>query len=172
MTLFWVMQRKAIVETTWLDAATLLVFAAEAVDEAAVALGGAFGGGRSGPGDGAEEFALFSGFAAGFLALVCFAIEGLGYGGGGSLVTQGKDFHGEVATFIFDLEGVADVDLAGGLGGLAVGEDALEVAGFGGLLAGFEEAGGPEPLVDAGAGHALIVADFGGDLNRPERADG
>jgi hypothetical protein len=64
------------------------------------------------------------------------------------------------------------VDLAGRFGGLAVGEDALEIAGFGGLLAGFEEAGGPEPLVDASAGHGLIVADFLGDLNCSERSDG
>ncbi len=56
------------------------------------------------------------------------------------------------------------MDFPGGFRGLAVGEDALEVAGFGGLLAGFEEAGGPEPLVDAGAGHGLIVADFLGGL--------
>ena len=78
----------------------------------------------------------------------------------------------EVAAFVGDLECVADADLAGGLGGLAVGEDAFEVAGFGGLLAGFEEAGGPEPLVDAGAGHALIVADFLGTklLVAPGRA--
>ena len=64
------------------------------------------------------------------------------------------------------------MDLAGGFCWLAVGKDSLEIAGFGGLLAGFEEAGGPEPLVDAGAGHALIVADFLEGLNRPERANG
>ena len=64
------------------------------------------------------------------------------------------------------------MDLAGRLGRLAVGEDALEVAGFGSLLAGFEEAGGPEPLVDAGAGHVLIVADFGGAKSLGARGRG
>jgi hypothetical protein len=96
----------------------------------------------------------------------------LGDGGGGSLLAQGEDFDGEVAAFVFDLERVADVDFAGWFSGLAVGEDALEITGFGGLLAGFEEAGGPEPLVDAGSGHALIVADFLGGLDCSERADG
>jgi hypothetical protein len=59
--------------------------AAEAVDEAAVALAGAFGWG-GGPGDGAEEFSFFGGFAAGLFALVGFAVEGLSDGGGGALL--------------------------------------------------------------------------------------
>ena len=129
------------------------------MDEAAVAFGGAFGG-SGGPGDGAEEFALFGGFAAGLFAGFGFAVEGLCDGGGGSLLAEGEDFDVELAAFVFDVEHVADADLAGGLGGLIVGEDAVEVAGFGGLLAGFEEAGGPEPFVDAGAGHASIFADL------------
>ncbi len=124
------------------------------MDEAAVAFGGAFGWG-GGPGDGAEEFALFGGFAAGFFAGFGFAVEGLCDGGGGALLAEGEDLDVELAGFVFDVEEVADADLAGGFGGLMVGEDALELAGFGGLLAGFEEACGPEPLVDAGAGHAF-----------------
>ena len=63
-----------------------LVIAAEAVDEAAVAFAGAFGGGGCGPGDGAEEFALFGSFEASFFAGFGFAVERLGYGGGGSLL--------------------------------------------------------------------------------------
>ena len=62
------------------------VVAAEAVDEAAVAFVGALGGGGCGPGDGAEEFALFGGFAAGFFAFFGFAVEGLGDGGGAALL--------------------------------------------------------------------------------------
>jgi hypothetical protein len=46
----------------------------------------------------------------------------------------------------------------------------LQVAGFGGLLAGLEEAGGPEPLVDAGASHALIL--FYERLGRSEHPAG
>ena len=76
--------------------------------------------------------------------------------GGAALLAEGEDFDVEFAAFVFDVEHVADADLAGGLGGLVVRGDAIELAGFGGLLAGLEEAGGPEPFVDAGAGHGSI----------------
>jgi hypothetical protein len=117
--------------------------AAEAVDEAAVALRGAFARGGCGPGHGAEEFAFLGGLAAEFFALFGLAVEGLGDGGGAALLAEGEDLDVEFAAFVFDVEHVADVDLAGGLGGLAVREDAVELAGFGGLLAGLEEAGSP-----------------------------
>jgi hypothetical protein len=35
----------------------------------------------------------------------------------------------------------------------------LQLTGFGGLLAGLEEAGGPEPFVDASSGHSGIFVD-------------
>jgi len=79
---------------------------------------------------------------------------------GAALLAEGEDLNVEFAAFVFDVEHVADVDLAGGLGGLVVGEDAVQVAGFDCLLASFEEARGPEPFVDACSGHALIFADF------------
>ena len=60
--------------------------AAEAVDEAAVTFVGALGGNGCGPGHGAEEFALFGGFAAGVFAFFGFAVEGLGDGGGAALL--------------------------------------------------------------------------------------
>jgi hypothetical protein len=41
-----------------------------------------------------------------------------------------------------------------------VRKNALQLAGFGGLLARLEEAGSPEPFIDAGSGHAGIVVDF------------
>jgi hypothetical protein len=118
------------------------VIAAEAVDEAAVPFGGAFGWG-GGIGHGAEEFVLFGGLAAGFFALFGFAVEGLGDGGGAALLAEDEDFDVELAAFIFDVEHVADADFSGGFGGLVVREDAVEFAGFGGLLASLEEAGGP-----------------------------
>ena len=62
------------------------VVAAEAVDEAAVAFAGTFGGCGGIPRHGAEEFALFGGFAAGLFAVFGFAIEGLGDGGGAALL--------------------------------------------------------------------------------------
>ena len=73
------------------------------------------------------------------------------------------------------MEHVADADFAGGLGGEVVRGDAVELAGFGGLLAGLEEAGGPEPFVDAGAGHACIFyfgCGFGKRLDRAEHTAG
>jgi hypothetical protein len=123
------------------------------VDEAAVAFVGAFGG--CSVGHGAEKFALFGCFAATFLTGFGFAVEGLGEGGRAALLAEGEDLDFEVAAFGFDAEHVADADFAGGFDRLLVGEDALQLAGFGGLLAGLEEAGGPEPLVDAGSGHAF-----------------
>jgi hypothetical protein len=54
------------------------------VDEAAVAFAGALG--RGGVGDGAEEFALFGGFAASLFAVFGLAVEGLSYSCGASLV--------------------------------------------------------------------------------------
>ena len=73
------------------------------------------------------------------------------------------------------MEHVADTDFAGGLGGEVVRGDAVEFASFCGLLAGLEEAGGPEPFVDAGAGHACIFyfgCRFGKRLNRAEHTAG
>jgi hypothetical protein len=84
----------------------------------------------------------------------------LGDGGGSALLAEGEDLDVEFAAFVFNVEHVAYTDLSGGLCGLAVGEDALQLAGFGGLLARLEEAGGPEPFIDAGSGHAGIVVDF------------
>ena len=133
--------------------------AAEAVDEAAVAFVGTLGG-SGGPGDRAEEFALFRGFEAGFFAGFGFAVEGLGDGSGSALLTEGEHLDVKLAALVFNVKHVADADLAGRLCWLAVGEDALQLAGFGGLLTGLEEAGSPEPFVDASSGHAGIVVDF------------
>jgi hypothetical protein len=49
----------------------------------------------------------------------------------------------------FDLNGVPGFDGAGGFGGIAMDGDLVQAAGGGGLVAGFEEAGGPEPFIDA-----------------------
>jgi len=87
-----------------------------------------------------------------------FLYIGLGDGGGAALLAEGEDLDVELAAFVFDVEHVADADLAGGLGGVDVRGDAVQLAGFGGLLAGLEEAGGPKPFVDAGSGHRFIFA--------------
>ena len=115
--------------------------AAEAVDKASVAFGRAFG--WRGEVERAEEFAFFGGLAASLFAGLGLAVEGLGDGGGAALLAEGEDLDVKLAAFVFNVEHVADADLAGWLGRLIVGEDAIELAGLGGLLAGFEEAGGP-----------------------------
>ena len=123
------------------------------MDETAVAFGWAFG--WRVVSHGAEELSFFGSFSASLFAFFSFAIEGLGDGGGAALLAEGEDLDVELAAFVFDVQQITDADLTSRLGGLAVGEDALELAGFGGLLASLEEASGPEPLVDAGSGHAF-----------------
>jgi hypothetical protein len=118
-----------------------LVVAAEAVDETAVALGRAFR--WCSEVERAEEFALFGDFAAELFAGFCLAVESLGDDRGAALMAEKENLDVELAAFVFNVEHIADADLAGGLRGLVVGGDAIHVAGFGGLLAGFEEAGGP-----------------------------
>ena len=99
------------------------------MDEAAVALGGSA---RWGGTTGKHEFALFNGLGARLLALVCLAIEFLGYGCGATHLAEGEDFKGEVACLVADLELVANADFACRLGDDVVGEDASELAGLGG----------------------------------------
>ena len=123
------------------------------MDETAVAFGWAFG--WRAVSHGAEELAFFGSFSASLFALLSFAVEGLGDGGGAALLAEGEDLDVELAAFVFDVQQIADADLTSRLGRLAVREDALELAGFGGLLASLEEAGGPEPLVDAGSCHSF-----------------
>jgi hypothetical protein len=134
------------------------VVASEAVDQATVAFGRAFG--WRGEVQWAEEFALFGSLAAGLFAGFSFAVESLGDGGGASLLAEGEDLDFELAALVFDMQLVADADLAGWLCWLVVRGDAAHVAGLGGLFAGLEEAGGPEPFVDAGASHAFIFVYF------------
>ena len=81
-------------------------------------------------------------------ACVGFAVEGLRLGGGAAGVAQGEDFDLKRAAFSLDLEHVAHTHGAGRLGALAIGLNAAELAGAGGKVARFEEAGGPKPFVD------------------------
>jgi len=130
------------------------------VNEAAVAFVGALDRGGGGPRDGAKQFALLGGFAARLSAFIGFAIKRLGDGGGGALLTKRKNFDVELARFILNVEQIADANFARRLSGLAITEHALQLTCLGGLLAGLEEAGGPEPFVNAGSSHASIFADL------------
>ena len=119
---------------------------AEAMDLAAVLFGGAAGGGWL------EEqagFALFGDEGARGSAGFGFMVEGLGDGGGSADFAEGEDFDFEFSTFIFDGELVADTDFVSRARGLLVRLDAAEIAGLRCEGAGFEEARGPEPFVDA-----------------------
>ncbi len=131
-----------------------LCSAAEAYDAATVALGGAaLGQGRVH----LHSFALGGGFGARFFAGLTLAIEGLRHNRGAAHLAQRENFNLKVAALVLDDEIVADTNLAGGFGFVAVGEDAAQVAGLGGQRAGFEEARRPKPFVDAQGVHEDIV---------------
>jgi hypothetical protein len=120
--------------------------AAELDDAAAVALCWAVFGERS---ELLHGF-VFSGFAlAAFFAFVGFSIEGLGDCGGAANFRDGEDFDVEFAAFVLYAQHVADVNISRGLCFDFVGANAAEIAGLGGQGPGLEEAGGPEPFVDA-----------------------
>jgi hypothetical protein len=53
------------------------------------------------------------------------------------------------AAYIFNLQHVAEVDFAGGLGAQVSALNAADVAGFAGKGARLEKSCGPQPLVDA-----------------------
>lgn len=102
-------------------------------------------------------FLLLGEFDAGRATGFAFAVQGLGSGGGATHSGEVEDFNLEEASFIADAQGVADADFAGGFGFVVVGFDASEFAGSHGEGAGFEEAGCPEPFVDAETGHRFIL---------------
>lgn len=134
-------------------------FAAEAGSLLAVAFGGAA------VGKDAEldfELALLGELETGGAAFGGLAVEGLRDGGGTAGGGEEEDFDVEVAGVGADVEKVAGADVAGGFGAMAVGFDAAEIAGVGGEGAGFEEAGGPEPFVEADGFHRGIRAGVGG----------
>lgn len=123
----------------------------QTVDEAAVALG------RFDRVEAGHGLALFREFAAGFAAIFRFAVEGLGDGSGAAHLAEQEHLDVEVAGIIMDAEQVAGADFAGGFGGLAAGFDPAEVAGAGGERPGFEEASGPQPLIDSDARHTTCL---------------
>ncbi len=124
--------------------------AAEADDVAAIALAGSVFRLRH---KRVEGFALFGFLQACGFALVGFTVEGLGNGGGTAHLAQDEDFDDEGAALIADFEYVSDVDFTRGFGFNVLGANAAEIAGTRGEGAGLKEARGPEPFVDADAGH-------------------
>ena len=102
-------------------------------------------------------FALFSEFETRFAAGFSLAVERLRDGGGAAHLAEYQNFNLEQPAFIFNLQHVAGVDIACGLGAYAAGENAANVAGLAVQGAGLEEARGPEPLVNADGIHGSMV---------------
>jgi hypothetical protein len=123
---------------------------AELNDPPPIALGGpAF---RSGaiehPG-----LSLLGQFDASFAARVRFAVEVAGYGCGSPNFTQRQDFDFEFTALGFDSQELTYPNCVGGLRGLVVGLNPAEFTRSTGEGTGFEEAGCPEPFVEANVCH-------------------
>lgn len=129
------------------------------VEEAAVAFGGAAGAGGA-PGVGGRGGGLTGAFA--FLGRG-EVVEVVGESGGGEAVLwEGADADGAGEGGGSDGEDVPGADVAGWFGGLVLDLDVAVSAGLRGLGSRFEEAGGPEPLVDAeGVGHGRGLEGLG-----------
>ena len=91
----------------------------------------------------AGNLALSGDLQAEFAARVGFAVERLGDGGRAANLAEGEDLDFEVASIVGNAEHVADADFPCGLAGLAVGENAAEIAGAGGECARLKEARDP-----------------------------
>jgi len=127
--------------------------AAQTVDFTAVALGG-FALARGF--EARHGFALFGHFEAQLAAGLGLAVQRLRDGGWAADFAQAQNFDLEIAAGVFHLQQVADADLAGELGGLAVGGDAAEVAGAGSQRTSLEESRGPEPFIESHRKAALL----------------
>lgn len=116
------------------------------MDEAAVALGRA----RGGCGLKEEAGAALLGQAgAGFAAGFGFSIERLRDRGRAAHFAERENLDLVIASFSLNGKHVADADFAGGTQRLMARLDTAQLAGFGGEGAGFEEARGPQPFVEA-----------------------
>ncbi len=135
-------------------AALKLLSAAELDDAAAVALGGtALGQGR----ELLHGLAFGGCFGARSNAGFTFAIEGLRHRRRTAHLAQSENFYLKISALVLHFKMVTDMNLAGGLGFVAIGEDAAQVTGLGGQSTRFEEARCPEPFVDAQGVHGVIV---------------
>jgi len=102
-------------------------------------------------------FALFRDAEARFAASFRLAVECLRYGCRAADVANAEDVDLKAAGIVFDLQAVAGMNIACGFGALAIGFDPAYIAGARGDGAGFEEARGPEPFVDAHSVHGSIL---------------
>lgn len=128
---------------------------AELDDLATVALAGtAFGCGR----EILQGFAIFNELHAQLAAGVGFAIKGLSDSGRAADGTEGKDLDLKLMCFGLDLQQIAKMNFASRFGRLVIGLNSAQVTGAGSESSSLEEACGPEPFVDANAGHGSIVA--------------
>src|SRR5579883_1918846 len=128
--------------------------AADLSDRAAVTLGGAAARETF---DARHQFSFFSGFASRLAALFGFAIERLRDGSRSSHFAEFENFNVKFAAVVLNAKHIAGLDVASGLGGLAVEIDPSEFAGARRDRACFEESRSPEPFVDA---HASVSRSF------------
>jgi len=112
----------------------------EAVDLAAVALGGAAFVLEVNV---LRSLALLGEFEALCAAGLGFKVQGLRNGGGATHLTEQEDFDLILASLVANDEFVANTHIAGGLGRVRVRGDTVEFAGLRRQRAGFEEASGP-----------------------------
>lgn len=122
-----------------------------------------FGGTSFGDGIGeVGHFAFLGGLLAFFDGFLSFGVELFGFGGGAAFVGEGIDDDGPLDGTAADFDGLAGEDELAGFGASAVDVD---LAAFDGLLggpAGFEEAGGPQPFVEADFGEVGVLGLGGG----------
>src|SRR6266542_1201963 len=119
---------------------TFLVSAAAELDDASAVTFGGSSGGESFELQGC--FALSRGLLPGFAAGLAFSVERLGGRCRAAHIVQRQHLDLELAAVVRYLKPVAEVNFAGARG----------------HRAGFEEAGGPEPLVDAHPNHGPILS--------------
>ena len=126
--------------------------AAELDDPPAVPFGGA---------PGRQDFELPRGFALGrgslarLTAGLGLPVKRLRHRGRTADLTHTRYLHFELAAVVADAQRIADSDLAGRFGDLAVGENPPQFAGFLGQGPGLEETGCPEPGIYSYAIHGL-----------------
>ena len=99
-------------------------------------------------------FALCCNAQAGLAAGVSLAVEGLRHRCRTADVADGEHIDFKAAGVVFDLQAVAGMDIACGFGAQAIRIDPAHIASARGYGAGFEEARGPEPFVDANLVHS------------------
>jgi len=96
------------------------------------------------------------------------AVEGLRHRRRAAQLAEGENLDLEITALVLHVQQVADADIAGSFGRLPIGGNLAQFTGVSGAGAGFEESGGPKPLVDADAVHGpIFVSNRAGGPGEP-----